>query len=66
MPKVKTNRAAHKKFKVCASGRIKRAKAFRSHNTAKKTTKRCRQLRKLTEVSAADLKTVKLMLPNAQ
>ena len=46
MPKMKTRRSAAKSFKVTASGKIKRRKAFRSHILTSKSTKRKRHLRK--------------------
>ena len=36
MPKIKTRRAAAKRFAVTGTGRIKRAKAFKSHILEKK------------------------------
>ena len=46
MPKIKTHRGAAKRFSVTKSGKIKRAKAYKSHILTKKTTKRGRRLRK--------------------
>jgi large subunit ribosomal protein L35 len=46
MPKMKTHRGAAKRFKVTKTGKIKRAKAFKSHILTKKTSKRKRHLRK--------------------
>lgn len=62
MPKIKTKRAAAKRFKLTASGKIKRKKAYANHIFTKKTTKRKRNLRKATLVSAADLGNVKKMI----
>ena len=45
MPKVKTKRAAAKRFKVTGTGKLKRMKAYKSHILTKKTTKRKRNLR---------------------
>jgi large subunit ribosomal protein L35 len=39
MPKMKTNSAAKKRFKLTPSGKIKRAQAFKNHILTKKTTK---------------------------
>ena len=39
MPKVKTKRAAAKRFKVTGTGKLKRMKAYKSHILTKKTTK---------------------------
>ena len=39
MPKMKTKSGAKKRFKVSASGRVKRGQAFKRHILTKKTTK---------------------------
>lgn len=62
MPKIKTNRGARKRFRVTASGKIKRAKAYSSHILTKKSSKRKRKLRKSTVVSEADSRRVRRML----
>lgn len=62
MPKMKSNRGARKTFKVTASGRFKRKKAYRSHILTSKTTKRKRNLRKGALVAVADSKRVKIMM----
>ena len=46
MPKMKTSRSAAKRFKATGSGKLKRAKAYKSHILTKKSTKRKRNLRK--------------------
>lgn len=63
MPKMKTNRAAAKRFKRTASGKFKRSKAFRGHLSGSKSTKRQRQLRKTAHVDKTDEGRVKCMLP---
>ena len=63
MPKIKTNRTAHKKFRFNAKGKLKRAQAFKSHNTAKKSPKRLRTLRGFIAVSMEDVKAIRNMLP---
>ena len=40
MPKMKTSRAAAKRFKLTGTGKLKRAKAYKSHILTKKSTKR--------------------------
>lgn len=62
MPKMKTNRAAAKRFKVTPSGKIKRAQAFKNHILTKKTTKQKRGLTKMVTVSDADMGLVKNLL----
>ena len=64
MPKVKTKRAAAKRFRVTKSGLVKRAKAYKSHILNKKSTKRKRNLRKGTYVSAAEAKNIKVLIPH--
>jgi len=65
MPKMKTKSGAAKRFKVRASGSIKRAQAFKRHILTKKTTKVKRHLRGVLDVHPADVKSVRAMLPNA-
>jgi large subunit ribosomal protein L35 len=54
MPKMKSNRAAMKRFKRTGTGKIKRYKANKSHILTKKSAKRKRHLRASTLVSHAD------------
>ncbi len=63
MPKLKTNRQAKKKFRERGNGSVKRAQAFTSHNTAKKSPKRIRNLRKSVTVDDANMNSVKGLLP---
>ncbi len=63
MPKMKTHRGAAKRFKKTGTGKLKRAKAFKSHILTKKTTKRTRNLRKTGYVSASQEKVMKKLLP---
>jgi large subunit ribosomal protein L35 len=63
MPKMKTKKAAAKRFKVTGTGKLKRMKAYKSHILTKKSTKRKRNLRKATTVDASNLKTMKKILP---
>ena len=65
MPKIKTRRAAAKRFTATGSGEFKRNKAFKSHILEKKSPARKRNLRKATLVSASDYKRVAKMLPYA-
>ena len=63
MPKVKTKRAAAKRFKKTATGELKRMKAFKSHILTKKSAKRKRNLRKSTLTDSTNVKTMKKILP---
>ena len=62
MPKLKTNRAAAKRFKLNKNGKIKRASAFRSHILTKKSSGRKMKLRAGNWVNEADLKEVRKLL----
>lgn len=58
MPKMKTHKGTAKRFRVTGSGKIMRAKAYKSHILAKKSQKRKRNFRKETAVTNADNKVV--------
>ena len=63
MPKMKTHKGTAKRFRRTGTGKIMRAKAFKSHILTKKTTKRTRNLRKngYADVTVEDI--VKKMIP---
>ncbi len=63
MPKVKTKRAAAKRFKVTGTGKLVRHKAYKSHILTKKTTKRKRNLRKAAVMDETNVKNMKKILP---
>jgi len=63
MPKLKTKRAAAKRFKKTGTGKLKRMKAFKSHILTKKSTKRKRNLRKSTITDATNAKVMQKILP---
>jgi len=63
MPKIKTNRAAAKRFRKTASGKYKCGHANRSHILTKKATKRKRNLRQTGHVRAEDAGRLDRMLP---
>ena len=63
MPKIKTKRAAAKRFKFTASGKVKRRRGFLRHINTHMTTKRKRHLRQSTLVDKADEKNIKRLLP---
>jgi large subunit ribosomal protein L35 len=63
MPKIKTRRAALKRFTVTGGGKLARRKAFASHIMTKKSRKRKRSLRKPTLVDRTDRQRVRRMLP---
>jgi len=61
-PKMKTNRAAAKRFKRTGSGRVKRNNAYHGHLFTAKSPKRKRNLRKASMLAAADEARVNKML----
>jgi large subunit ribosomal protein L35 len=62
MPKMKSNRAARKRFRVTGTGKIKRTKAYASHILTKKSSKRKRNLRRGPTVARSDARRVQRML----
>ena len=62
MPKMKTSKAAAKRFKVTGTGKLKRMKAYKSHILTKKTAKRKRNLRKSALVDITNEKNMKKIL----
>ena len=63
MPKLKTHKGAAKRFRVTATGKIKRGHSHARHILTKKTNKRKRLLDIDGLVSKSDLKRVEAMLP---
>jgi len=63
MPKMKTNRAAAKRFRITGSGLVRRSKAGLNHMMQEKSKKRLRRLRKNDIVNATLQKRIKAMLP---
>jgi len=63
MPKLKTHKGAAKRFRLTATGKIKRGHSHARHILTKKTTKRKRHLDIDELVAKADVREVKRMLP---
>jgi large subunit ribosomal protein L35 len=63
MPKLKTKRSAAKRFRVTATGKIKKSGAFKNHILTKKRPKRLRRLVKGGMIHETNLPEVKRMLP---
>ena len=63
MPKMKTRRAAAKRFRKRAGGGIKRGQANLRHILTKKNTKRKRHLRGTTPAHASNQRALRAMLP---
>ncbi|MCH8330492.1 MAG: 50S ribosomal protein L35 [Bacteroidetes bacterium] len=62
MPKMKTNSGAKKRFKLTATGKVKRNHAFHSHILTKKSKTQKKRLVKSTILNKAEVKRVKAML----
>jgi len=65
MPKIKTKKGAAKRFKLTASGKIKRKKAYTSHILTKKSQTRKRNLRQDGLISDADKSSISVLIPYA-
>jgi len=63
MPKMKTNRAAAKRFTRTGTGRFKRGRAYLRHILTSKTRKQKRRLRADTLVAPCDERAVRRLLP---
>ena len=63
MPKIKTKRAAAKRFSTTGTGKLKRNKAYKRHILTKKTTKTKRNLRKPAMTDQTNVKNMKKILP---
>jgi large subunit ribosomal protein L35 len=62
MPKMKTSRAAAKRFRVTGTGHLRRRKQGKGHLLTSKSRKRKRNLRQTALVSPQDEKRVKRIL----
>lgn len=63
MPKLKTRRAAAKRFRRSGSGKIMRRKAFKNHLLQHKSTCRKSRLSKKAVVVDADIPNIEGMMP---
>ena len=63
MPKMKTNRAAAKRFKITAKGKIKRRRSNLRHILVNKTRKQKRRLGKPTLVDKTKVRAIRALLP---
>ena len=63
MPKLKTHSGAKKRFNLTKSGKVKRARAYKSHILTKKDTKRTRRLRSVAYADVTKVAAVKKMIP---
>ena len=65
MPKMKTNRAAAKRFNRTAGGKWMRRRAFSRHLLTTKSRKRKRSYQGAHAIDSTDLKRVRRLLPYA-
>ncbi len=63
MPKLKTKRSAAKRLKATGTGKLVRAKGWKSHLLEWKPPKRRRHLREATLISPADVKRMRRLVP---
>nr|YP_010516757.1 ribosomal protein L35 [Haslea pseudostrearia]UXN44539.1 ribosomal protein L35 [Haslea pseudostrearia] len=63
MPKLKTRKAALKRYKITSTSNFLRRHAFKGHLLMKKSNRQKRKLSQTLCVSQNDLKPIKLMLP---
>jgi large subunit ribosomal protein L35 len=65
MPKMKTKRSAAKRYRITGTGKVKVARAGKSHILTKKNRKRKRNLRKGGILKDCDSPVVKRIMPYA-
>ncbi len=63
MPKIKTHTGAKKRFALTKTGKVKRAKAYKSHILNKKSTKRKRTLRQGAYADKTNVAAIKKLIP---
>lgn len=63
MPKIKTRKAASKRYKITGSDNFLRRHAFKGHLLMKKSNRQKRKLSQIIRVNKNDTKSIKLMLP---
>lgn len=63
MPKMKTNKAAKKRFRITKNKKVMSVSSFRRHLLTDRSSKKKRQLRGWRQVDASDRKRILMMLP---
>jgi large subunit ribosomal protein L35 len=63
MPKLKTRKAASKRYKITGNNNFLRRHAFKGHLLMKKSNKQKRKLSQIVQVNYSDIQSIKLMLP---
>jgi len=63
MPKLKTRKAASKRYKITGNNNFLRRHAFKGHLLMKKSNKQKRKLSQIVQVNYTNIQSIKLMLP---
>jgi large subunit ribosomal protein L35 len=63
MPKLKTRKAASKRYKITGNNNFLRRHAFKGHLLMKKSNKQKRKLSQIVQVNYSNIQPIKLMLP---
>jgi large subunit ribosomal protein L35 len=63
MPKLKTRKAASKRYKITGNNNFLRRHAFKGHLLMKKSNRQKRKLSQKILVNYNDIQSIKLMLP---
>jgi large subunit ribosomal protein L35 len=63
MPKLKTRKAAAKRYKITGTDKFLRRHAYKGHLLMKKSNRQKRKLSQTICVSVRDSKAIRLMLP---
>ncbi len=63
MPKIKSHSGAKKRFSKTGTGKVKRARAYKSHLLTHKSRDRKRRLRTSTVVDSANAKQAASLIP---
>ena len=63
MPKLKTRKAASKRYKITGNKNFLRRHAFKGHLLMKKSKRQKRKLSQVIQVNYNDIQAIKLMLP---
>ena len=63
MPKLKTRKAAAKRYKITGTDNFLRRHAYKGHLLMKKSNKQKRKLSQVLCVNKSDTRSIKLMLP---
>ena len=63
MPKLKTRKAAAKRYKITGTNNYLRRHAYKGHLLMKKSNRQKRKLSQVICVNFSDIKPIRLMLP---